>query len=154
MLDSAIAYLEFKMTNRGPIVIEINPRLGGLYVSSAFIDISGVDPWKIYLDILLGSPTIETQLSLAMKKATKNIAHYSMIALYPDRSGLYKGIESTQHLECNPKILEFELLPSGVQVNAEAEENYLLKCWARVEGSDDAQLLYQEVSKNTKPILE
>lgn len=153
-LHTAIAHFEFKMTESGPIVIEINPRLGGLYVSSAFVDIAEINPWELYLDLLMNVGSVEDRLAQAMVEVDNNTDSYSMIALYPDRSGYYKGFSSLHHLENHPQILEFEQLPCPALVDSDAEEHYLLKCWAKVKGKADAVALYQEVLDHASPIVE
>ncbi|MBD2809378.1 ATP-grasp domain-containing protein [Xenorhabdus sp. Vera] len=152
-LNNAIAHLEFRMTGDGPIVIEINPRLGGLFVNSAFRDIAKLDPYQLYLSILLQKQDIDTQISLAQQQAASTKQHYSMLAIYPEKSGHFQGIENIEHMKNHPNVIECIPQPAGYYINAETEEHYLLKCWAKVDNASGAHALHQEMLEHVKPII-
>ncbi|MFD2642695.1 ATP-grasp domain-containing protein [Pseudomonas japonica] len=153
-LDNAIAHFEFKMTSNGPIVIEINPRLGGLYVSSAFTDIAELDPWETYLDLLLNDNSIAERLAQAWSRVNRCTDRYAMIALYPDSPGRYREVTDTGTLQNKMEILQFEQLKDGAMVTSETEEHYLLKCWAKVKDTASARSLYREVSDLISPVID
>ncbi|WP_338803693.1 2OG-Fe dioxygenase family protein [Xenorhabdus griffiniae] len=152
-LNYAIAHLEFRMTKDGPIVIEINPRLGGLFVNSSFRDIAGLDPYQLYLSILLQEQDIDTQISLAQQRATAAKQHYSMLAMYPDKSGHFQGIKNIEHMKNHPNVIECISQPTDYYINAETEEHYLLRCWAKVDDASDAYSLHQEMLEHVYPII-
>ncbi|CDL83287.1 ATP-grasp domain-containing protein [Xenorhabdus szentirmaii] len=152
-LNYAIAHLEFRMTRNGPVVIEINPRLGGLFVNSAFRDIAGLDPYQLYLSILLQEPDIDARLRLAQHRASTTRQHYSMLAIYPEQSGHFQGIENIEYMKNHPHVLECIPQPANYNINAETEEHYLLRCWAKVDGSSHAHALHQEMIEHVKPII-
>ncbi|HCM1977426.1 TPA: ATP-grasp domain-containing protein [Salmonella enterica subsp. houtenae serovar 47:z36:-] len=153
-LNNAIAHFEFRMTPDGPIAIEINPRIGGLYVSAAFVDIAGFNPWELYLDLLTGKENIDRCLDQATSRVNNCLESYSMMALYPDKKGIFKGFADLSFVEHHPDILEFDQFPSGSPVSPDIEEYYLLKCWARVKNAADAKSLYQKISEQIKPVIE
>lgn len=153
-LTNAIAHLEFRMSTEGPVLIEINPRLGGLYVSSAFRDIAGISPWKLYLDMLNEDVDIGRCLAQAEKRVLKCSNYYSMMALYPRNKGVFKGFNDLSFIELHPDIIEHSKFQSGSLVNPDVEEFYLLKCWARVECANAAKLLYQKIGEHAIPIIE
>lgn len=153
-LNRAIAHVEFKMTHKGPLVIEVNPRLGGLYVDFAFTDIAELYPWDTYLDLLLNKTFLAASLRLAAERVRNTSRSYSMMAFYPDSPGVFKGFAGLNAVESNKKIREFDQFPFGSTVCSETEEYYLLKCWAEVKDSADAKALYQMLSRNINPIIE
>ncbi|MHA6195096.1 hypothetical protein ACX3YG_12070 [Pseudomonas wadenswilerensis] len=142
------------MSSNGPIVIEINPRLGGLYVSSAFIDVAELNPWEIYLDLLFDSSRLTERLLEARKRVNDCADRFAMMALYPDTPGRYRQIVDTSILQSRSEILEFAQLEDGTVVTSETEEHYLLKCWARVENSIFAEKMYSEISNLIRPTIE
>ncbi|WP_332460349.1 ATP-grasp domain-containing protein [Xenorhabdus lircayensis] len=152
-LNYAIAHLEFRMTHDGPVVIEINPRLGGLFVNSSFRDAAELDPYQLYLSILLQEQGIDTQLSLAQQRATTSKQHYSMLAMYPEKSGHFQGIENIEHIKNHPNVIECIPHPADCYINAETEEHYLLRCWAKVGDASNAHALHQEMLEHVKPII-
>ncbi|MCZ7176428.1 ATP-grasp domain-containing protein, partial [Salmonella enterica] len=86
-----VVHFEFRMTDAGPVVIEINPRVGGLYVNAAFRDLAGIDPYQLYLSLLLGEPGVNAQLDAGARQVAQASQHYSMLAIYPEHSGHFKG---------------------------------------------------------------
>ena len=153
-LNRAIAHVEFKMTHKGPRLIEVNPRLGGLYVDLAFTEIAGLCPWETYLDLLLNKSCLATRLRLAEKRVRNTSMRYSMMAFYPNSSGVFKAFAGLNAVESSAKILEFDHFPFGSTVCSETEEYYLLKCWTEVESSAEAKAFYQMLSRNINPIIE
>ncbi|WP_340616267.1 ATP-grasp domain-containing protein [Xenorhabdus entomophaga] len=152
-LNYAIAHLEFRMTNDGPVVIEINPRLGGLFVNSSFRDIAELDPYQLYLSILLQEEDIDTRINLAQQRATTAKQHYSMLAMYPEKSGYFQGINNIEHMKNHPNVIECIPQPADCYINAETEEHYLLRCWAKVDDTSDAHALHQEMIEHVNPII-
>ncbi|CDL79828.1 ATP-grasp domain-containing protein [Xenorhabdus cabanillasii] len=152
-LNHAIAHLEFRMTADGPVVIEINPRLGGLFVNSAFRDLAGLDPYQLYLSILLQEKDIDTQIIQGQKQAATAKQHYSMIVMYPENSGHFLGIKNIEYIKNNPHVIECLSQPAGYDINAETEEHYLFRCWAKVNDASHAHTLHNEMIEHVKPIV-
>ncbi|MDR0217440.1 MAG: ATP-grasp domain-containing protein [Enterobacteriaceae bacterium] len=152
-LKNAIAHLEFRMTADGPVVIEINPRLGGLFVNSAFRDLAGLDPYQLYLAILLQEKEIDSQIKQGQQRAMAAQQHYAMIALYPQNSGYFQGIDNIEYIKQNPCVIECLSQSAGCFINAETEEHYLLRCWAKVHDATHARALHDEILAHVKPII-
>lgn len=151
-LRNAVVHLEFRLGTEGPVVIEINPRLGGLYVNSALRDIAGLDPYQIYLSILLGEHDVHSRLSAACTKAEAESGHYAMFALFPERSGYFRQINGLDSVKGDPAVIECEVACSqDSYVHADIEENYLLKGWAAVEGGEHALNLYERFVRELDP---
>lgn len=153
-LTNAIAHLEFRMTPEGPVVIEINPRIGGLYVSSAFEDIANISPWALYLDILLNNDGIDQRLIKAADNVENCPYFYSMMVIYPNKKGVFKGFADLSVLAEDRSVIDYSVFPSGSSVNPDLEEFYLLKCWVRVTSAEAATSLYRKIGERAIPIIE
>ncbi|HDR9057787.1 TPA: ATP-grasp domain-containing protein [Burkholderia vietnamiensis] len=151
-LRNAIVHLEFRLSATGPIVIEINPRLGGLYVNAALKDIAGLDPYALYLSMLTRDSGLHERLRSGCARAAEGRQHYSMFALFPEQSGQFKGINGLDSVVADPAIIECKVAcPAGSQIRADIEENYLLKGWAAVNGRDHAISLYDRITRDLEP---
>ncbi|MEB2610624.1 ATP-grasp domain-containing protein [Burkholderia cenocepacia] len=151
-LRNAIVHLEFRLSPTGPIVIEVNPRLGGLYVNAALKDIAGLDPYELYLRMLTRASGLHERLRSACERAADGRQHYSMFALFPEASGTFNGIRGLDSVVGDPAIIECKVAcPVGSEVRADIEENYLLKGWAAVNGRDHAIDLYDRIVRDLEP---
>lgn len=153
-LTNAVVHFEFRMTDAGPVVIEINPRVGGLYVNAAFRDLAGINPHQLYLSLLLGEPGLDKHLEAGARKIAEGGQHYAMLAIYPEHSGHFKGIEGTQFLDHHAAVLEYAQQDAGDCIDADIEEHYLLKCWAKVDDAADAHALHDAIRQNLHVIIE
>lgn len=153
-IKNDIIHLEFRLTEDGPVIIEINPRVGGLYVDEAFKDIAGIDPYKLYLSMVTGeNDTVSNQLKQAEENLKSISQYYSMMVIYPEKSGYFHGFKNKEFAQNHEAILKHAFYPSGNYVNADVEENYLFKCWAKVKNSQDASKIYQDLIENLSPTL-
>jgi biotin carboxylase len=151
-LKNAIVHLEFRQSPRGPVVIEINPRLGGLYVNLALRDIAGLNPYQLYLDMLLGKDDIDQRLASACTQAANNPQHYAMFAIYPDKSGYFRRFKDLPFVAHHPEILQHATVyAADTYVDAEIEEHYLLKGWAKVNDAAHAHALHDDVLLHLQP---
>ncbi|MCW2271513.1 ATP-grasp domain-containing protein [Pseudomonas sp. JUb96] len=153
-LTNAVVHFEFRMTAEGPVAIEINPRLGGLYVNAAFRDLAAIDPYQLYIAVLLGKPGVTAQLDGAAQKVAAAGQRYSMLAVYPEHSGHFKGIEGLHYLDNQACVLEYAQQSAGSYIDADIEEHYLLKCWAKVDDAAHAHALHDAVRQNLRVILD
>lgn len=153
-LTNAVVHFEFRMTDAGPVVIEINPRVGGLYVNAAFRDLAGIDPYDLYLSLLLGEPDLNARLQGAAHKIAGASQHYSMLAIYPEHSGQFRGIEGMQFLDEHPAVLEYCQQEPGNCIDADIEEHYLLKCWAKVDDAAHAHAVHDAIRHNLRVIID
>ncbi|AZF25963.1 acetyl-CoA carboxylase biotin carboxylase subunit family protein [Pseudomonas sp. R2-60-08W] len=153
-LTNAVVHFEFRMTEQGPVVIEINPRVGGLYVNAALRDLAGIDPYQLYLSLLTGEQGVTAQLEAGARKVAETGQHYAMLAIYPQHSGRFEGIEGMEYLERNAAVLEYAQQEPGHMIDADIEEHYLLKCWAKVDGAADAHALHDAVTQHLRVIID
>lgn len=153
-LTNAVVHFEFRMTDAGPVVIEINPRVGGLYVNAAFRDLAGIDPYDLYLSLLLGEPDLNARLQGAAHEIAGASQHYSMLAIYPEHSGQFRGIEGMQFLDEHPAVLEYCQQEPGNCIDADIEEHYLLKCWAKVDDAAHAHAVHDAIRHNLRVIID
>lgn len=153
-LTNAVVHFEFRLTDEGPVAIEINPRLGGLYVDAAFRDLAAIDPYQLYLSLLLGEEGINEQLKAGALKVAETGQHYAMLAVYPQHSGHFKGINGAEFLEHNAAVLEYALQEPGHYVDADIEEHCLVKCWARVDGAVHAHALHDAIGQHLQAVID
>lgn len=153
-LTNAVVHFEFRMTEDGPVVIEINPRLGGLYVNAAFRDLADINPYQLYLSMLLGEQGTDAQLDAATQKVADARQRYAMLAIYPEHSGHFKGIEGLDYLDSHERVLEYAQQDAGCHIDADIEEHYLLKCWARVDDAGHAHALHDAIKQNLRVIID
>gem|GEM_PF-646077 len=152
-LKNDIVHLEFRLDKNGPAIIEINPRLGGLYVDAAFKTIVGIDPYDLYLSMLLRKPQIDTLVKNGIERAKNYNQHFAMMVIYPEKSGYFTGFNNLDYLENNILFSKYDTFPAGHHINAEVEENYLLKCWVRVVDKTHAYSIYDELLQKVSPII-
>ncbi len=153
-LTNAVVHFEFRMSAEGPVAIEINPRMGGLYVNAAFRDLAAIDPYQLYISVLLGEAGIDVQLVGAAQKVAAAQQRYSMLALFPQHSGHFKGIEGLDYLDQHACVLEYAQQNAGSYIDADIEEHYLLKCWAKVDDAAHAHSLHDAIRQNLRVILD
>ena len=153
-LTNAVAHFEFRLTDEGPVAIEINPRLGGLYVDAAFRDLADIDPYQLYLSLLLGEEGINARLDAGASRVAAAGQHYAMLAIYPQHSGHYQGMKGVEFLEHNAAVLEYALQEPGHYVDADIEEHCLVKCWVKVDGAADAQVVHDAICQHLQVVIE
>lgn len=153
-LTNALVHFEFRMTEDGPVVIEINPRLGGLYVNAALRDLACINPYRLYVSLLLGEQAIDAQLDVAAQKASDSAQSYAMLAVYPEKNGYFKGFEGVNYLDDNEWVLEYAVQGVGSYIDADIEEHYLLKCWAKVNSAAHAHAVHEAVIQNLCAIID
>ncbi|MGZ0714883.1 ATP-grasp domain-containing protein [Pseudomonas palleroniana] len=153
-LTNAVVHFEFRMTDNGPVVIEINPRVGGLYVGAALRDLAGINPYQLYLSVLLKKQGINEQLEAGARKVAEAGQHYAMLAIYPEHSGFFKGVEGMEYLDNNASVLEYAQEEPGRAIDADIEEHYLLKCWVKVDDAAHARALHDAIKQNLRLIIE
>ncbi|MGR9236911.1 ATP-grasp domain-containing protein (plasmid) [Rhizobium leguminosarum] len=94
------ANIEFRLTKRGPVVIEVNPRLAGT-----------PDPELIQL--AYGIDLVDEHIKLVIGEECDLRARHSRTAsarfLVPDRDGMLEGIEGTSRAAAIPGVAEVKM---------------------------------------------
>ncbi|WP_460370811.1 ATP-grasp domain-containing protein [Pseudomonas sp. Tul1A2] len=153
-LTNALVHFEFRLTEDGPVVIEINPRLGGLYVNAALRDLAKLDPYQLYVSLLLGEQTTDIELERATQEAAECAQSYAMLAVYPQESGVFKGFEGVDFLKGHEAVVEYAVQEPGGYIDADIEEHYLLKCWVKVDNAAQAHAMHDAVMHNLSAIID
>lgn len=151
-LDRCVVHLEYRQTINGPIVIEINPRVGGFYIPKSFEYAAGINAYEINLDMLEGVADT-AQIEQAQKKAHANQDIYAMFLLYPPRSGFVKGLKGLDHVDANPNILEYLWDNRPGYMDIENEEDFLAKFWGRADSFEDANMLYKQTMSDITVLM-
>lgn len=147
-LTNAFVHLEFRYeAGVGPQVLEINPRLGGMYVDEAFRTIIGFDPFGAYLDILLNS-VHPSDMEMRAQKTGSTPLYHTMFVIYPPKSGILVDIKGLEQVNRLPGVLKSAICyPIGTDLNAEDEEHFLVKVWGKSKDEVGVSALYDDVCK-------
>jgi S-sulfo-L-cysteine synthase (3-phospho-L-serine-dependent) len=109
------AHTEVRWTERGPVVVEINPRLAGGMIPELVSYATGVDLLQIWTDLLLGH-----SIDLAAKR--DEVA--SIRFLTADRAGRVREVNGVQEALSIPSVREVSMkCQRGAMVNL-AEDAY------------------------------
>lgn len=96
-----VAHIEVKLSKRGPIIIEINPRPGGSMISSDLMPLAfGVNFYETLFDYYVNG-------KLDIKK-TKNLGAAAAFFL-AEREGKIKSFRGQESLDKNPNIKKWHL---------------------------------------------
>lgn len=105
-LDFGAAHVEFRMTPKGPVLIEINPRLGGALVSELIRHATAFDVVEYLLRQACALPTPDLPHRPASAAA-------ALVYLYSSSAGTIVQVEGADALELMPNVLEFQLPKAG-----------------------------------------
>lgn len=150
-LSDVLVHLEFRYEEGvGPQVLEINPRLGGLYVDQAFRDITGLDPYGAYLDLLCGELDAGSLRPLAQVPGPAD-RFMTMFVIYPPRNGIFRGLQGYDEAAAFPGILRSQVCyEPGTHLDAEEEEHFLVKCWGESQSVAGVETLYERVRRTVR----
>ncbi|MGE7998450.1 hypothetical protein ACQKOF_07190 [Lysinibacillus sp. NPDC093190] len=80
-------HTEVRLTKEGPKIVEINPRLGGRFISKMIEDSIGINPIKEVIKLAMGE-----QLELSRKPSTGS----AWCAITSPKTGILKNILGTE----------------------------------------------------------
>ncbi|HEX4603808.1 MAG TPA: ATP-grasp domain-containing protein [Candidatus Angelobacter sp.] len=107
------AHTEIRWTPRGPVVIEINPRLAGGMIPELISYAKGIDLLQIWMDLLLGIP-------VDLTPAHENNA--SIRFLTADRAGQLLEVHGVDEATVIPSVREISVTAKpGKMVNSAAD---------------------------------
>ncbi len=99
-LPNGFFHIEFKVSVNGPQIIEINPRIGGFFVDEAFIDLCGIDPYKMNIQMIINDDSLQPTLDSAVLPILPCDKVYAMVLWYQEKSGYIS--ESIQPPKSSP----------------------------------------------------
>lgn len=87
------SHTEFILTENGPEVVEINPRIGGALVGEAMNRTYGINVYEAFVDMALGKrPEI-------MDHELRPLRGISQILMYPEKAGTFAGYRGLEKIE-------------------------------------------------------
>lgn len=92
-----LGHVEVRLTADGPYLIEVNPRMGGDYLSELYQHTSGIDIAALDVDLALGKPL---DLGGKVPKARGSAA---LECLLPPRGGHISRVEGADELAADPR---------------------------------------------------
>ncbi|MBI5597586.1 MAG: ATP-grasp domain-containing protein [Elusimicrobia bacterium] len=115
-LDRGVLHIEMKLTPEGPRVIEVNARMGGVYVRDWVKDVWGVD---LVEEGLMAAADIPG----APYKSPTPLTHLEGRFLIPERSGTLKALDGSA-AEADPSLYELrKMIRPGAAVRVPPEGN-------------------------------
>ncbi|MGZ6503198.1 MAG: ATP-grasp domain-containing protein, partial [Tumebacillaceae bacterium] len=98
-LDSGAAHVEFRLTEKGPVLMEINPRVGGDMITELIRIVYGFDIVKYLLQVAIGE---EPTLQLADLKPTGAAAIFFVVS---DQTGVVQEVRGKEQLLALPSVV-------------------------------------------------
>ncbi|UZJ36923.1 ATP-grasp domain-containing protein [Prosthecochloris sp. SCSIO W1103] len=100
--DNGISHTEIKLTERGPRIVEINPRPAGNYISELIEHVTGKSLVEAFVRLAIGEkPSMIYERNGAGSAAIK--------FLMPDQGGVVKSISGIETLENNAHVTRWHL---------------------------------------------
>ena len=154
-LTDCLVHLEFRLDQqRNPQIIEVNPRLGGMYIDAAFQSIFDYDPYDLYLSILLGEVDVDEVIS-RVDRAHLASEYYAMFALYPPKTGVFAGVEGLAKASAMAGVLRHKVAyDTGVYMNCDEAEYFLIKFWCVGQSPQVLLDLYETISRTVTIYME
>ena len=149
-LTDGLVHFEFRMTADGPIVIEINPRLGGFYVDQSWNEVAGLDPYKLNIEICTGR--LDRKVLVDAGKNI-NLSQYVMFVLYPEVAGHVEAVKGFDEVSSWPEIVASNLVVSNQWIDPKISEVFVAKFFARISSGQEALVFYQRVQESIKIIM-
>ncbi len=131
-LKNSIAHIELRYGENGlgPQVIEINPRMGGGFISESLKQMVGIDYNQTYVELMTGTYQAKETYEVLQD-------HHGMFLLFAPHAGLLQAIEGIDELKELPGIIHvMQPVPPGTQIQGDDEEVMLLVVWMKCDSAD------------------
>jgi argininosuccinate lyase len=104
-----VAHVEVRLTPQGPRIIEINPRIGGNYISELVERVKGVNPLTQMVQIALGEEPDCLDKNTGVKSA-------AVAFIIPKSTGTLTGFQGEVEMASSPGVVRYSLSPVGASV--------------------------------------
>lgn len=143
-----VAHVEVRATPEGPRIIEINPRIGGNYISELVERTIGVSPLSQMIQLALGE---EPELVGKERERPKSAA---VAFVLPGQTGILSGWSGEHEMATSPGVVRYVLSPEGSRATGSDDNDcYLGYVVAEdMEGPNAAQAASSALSK-LEPII-
>ncbi len=102
--EHGIGHTEVKLTKAGPMIVEINPRPGGNYITELVNYVTGIDLVNIFIDLAIGEKPDLTVVE-------NSFASAAIRFLVPTRDGTVVNFDNTDILDKNSNVVRFSFSP-------------------------------------------
>lgn len=118
--DNGVAHVEFRVTPKGPRIIEINPRIGGNYISELVERVTGVSPLTQMVQLAIGeAPDLAAE-------GTERPRSAAVAFVLPERAGILSGWDGEEDMASSPGVVRSFLAPAGTAAtNPDDNDCYL-----------------------------
>ncbi|MFA9556549.1 ATP-grasp domain-containing protein [Evansella sp. AB-rgal1] len=100
--DHGIAHTEVKITDKGPRIVEINPRTAGNYIVELIQRVTGIDLLEAFVNLALGKkPEITSKDS--------GIASAAVMFIVPPQSGTISQLKGIESLKSDEHIARYKV---------------------------------------------
>lgn len=96
--DHGIAHTEVMITDKGPRIVEINPRTAGNYIVELIQRVTDIDLLQVFIDLSLGHKPIMTTKDCGITSA-------AIMFLVPPQGGTVTQVEGLETLESDEHIV-------------------------------------------------
>jgi biotin carboxylase len=106
-----LAHVEVRLSPTGPVLIEVNPRMGGDYLSELYEHTTGVDIAALDVRLAIGE-ALELPIALPVARGSA-----ALECLLPPRAGRIVRVEGAEELARDPRYPRVSIKPiEGAQV--------------------------------------
>jgi len=138
-LSDCVCHVELRVDpERGPLLLEINPRIGAGCVRDSLATFWGVDPIAVDIDLALGRVP-------RMSAFERTGRTHAMIFAFTDRKGILRGIDGLDAMMRQPGVLcARQMTENGAAVDGRHEEQFILGVWRRLTDGQTPQAAYRQ----------
>lgn len=105
-----VAHVEARLTPAGPRIIEINPRIGGNYISELIERVTGVSPLSQMIQVALGE---KPEFDGAGTRAQSAAVAFCI----PEKSGTLVSFSGQAQMSSSPGVVRHSLISAGSTVS-------------------------------------
>ncbi|ARU61411.1 hypothetical protein CBW65_10655 [Tumebacillus avium] len=130
--------LRYGENGMGPQLLEINPRIGGMFVQDSIKAMVGIDAMTTCVGLSDGTFKAEAEY-----QSSEEI--HAMFTIYPPHSGLLEQVDGLEELAEMPgMILSRQTMPNGMIIHAEDEECFAVMCFLKAESYEKVYEIYDK----------
>lgn len=144
-LSDCVCHVEMRVTpDRGPLLLEINPRIGAGCVRDSLETFWNIDPIGVDIDLALGrAPRIS-----AFERTDRG---HAMIFLFSEGRGRLRAIEGVEALMRRPGVLCVRQMTAiGEPVDGRHEEQFILGVWRRLADGESPRSAYRDTVERVR----
>ncbi|ASS76547.1 hypothetical protein CIG75_17320 [Tumebacillus algifaecis] len=139
-LKNTFSHVELRYDNHGtgPQLLEINPRIGGMWVHESIRSMVGIDWQATLVSLCEGTFTPESHY-----ESSEEI--HAMFCIYPPHSGLLENVEGMDQLQELPGMLfARQSVPNGSVIYGDDEECFAVICFLKAESYEKVYEVYDQ----------